>query len=242
MCGRFVLDIPLPEIAELFDAEPSRANRVGPVEWTGDYNITPAQTIPVVANNGEGARTLVPMRWGLHPSWREGPPSSRPLFNARTETVADKPSFRGAFRRRRALVPSNGFYEWKRAQGADGEVESLPYYIFDTRRPTFAFAGIWEMWTDPDDTPESEDAPPLSPLLSVATLTMPADGAMAALHHRQPVRLDREHWAGWLAAEMDTEATLDAAIPSESLSYYRVGKAVNSGRAHGADLVEPLEE
>lgn len=233
MCGRFVLHTPADEIRDVFGAELSSSNVVGPLDWEADYNITPAQTIPVVANNGEGERTLVPMRWGLHPSWQKTGPGSRPLFNARSETVAEKPSFRSAFRRRRALVPCNGFYEWTRKEDENGDVEKLPYFIFDTERPLFAFAAIWEIWTDP----EQDDA---RPLLSTATLTMPAEGKMAELHHRQPVRLDAEHWPDWLSAEMDADTLLQAAIPSDSLSYYRVGKAVNSGRASGAELMEKL--
>ena len=233
MCGRFVLNANSAEIADVFAAQPSQSNVAGGFDWQPDYNITPAQVVPVCALGKAGDRALVPMRWGLHPSWQKEGPSSRPLFNARTETVATKPSFRSAFRRRRCLVPANGFYEWTKTE-VDGDTVKTPYYIFDRNRPLFAFAGIWEMWTDPDDA----DA---RPLLSTATLTMPADGAMAELHDRQPVRLDEGDWEAWLAADMDTDATLDAALPSDSLSYYRVGREVNSGRASGAELVEPLE-
>ena len=233
MCGRFVLNYTRTDIADYFKALPSLNNVTGGFEWEPDYNITPAQVVPVCALGKEGDRTLVPMRWGLHPSWQKEGPTSRPLFNARTETVASKPSFRSAFRRRRCLVPCNGFYEWTQEE-VDGKDVKIPHFIFDTARPIFAFAGIWEMWTDPSD----EDA---KPLLSTATLTMPADTKMAELHHRQPVRLDPEDWEAWLSADMDTDATLEAAIPSGSLSYYRVGREVNSGRASGAELVEPLE-
>ena len=233
MCGRFVLKEEVESLSQVFSAPPTQSNSVGAWGWQPDYNVTPAQTVPACALGGDGARALVPLRWGLHPAWREDPPASRPLFNARTETVASKPSFRSAWRKRRALVPANGFYEWERREGDGGEVEKLPHYIFDPARPVFAFAGIWEMWVDPD----AEDA---APLLSCATLTMPADGVMANLHHRQPVRLDAEHWDAWLAADLDTDATLAAAIPSDTLEHHRVSKAVNSGRAKGAELVERL--
>ena len=232
MCGRFVLDANTRELADFLVAEPSQSNVAGGFDWQADYNITPAQVVPVCALGKEGERALVPMRWGLHPAWQKTAPGSRPLFNARTETVAAKPSFRSAFRRRRCLVPANGFYEWT-AEEVDGETVKSPHYIFDLNRPLFAFAGIWEMWTDPDDADSK-------PLLSTATLTMPADGAMANLHHRQPVRLDESDWEAWLSADMDVDATLDAALPSDSLSHYRVGREVNSGRASGAELMEPI--
>jgi len=229
-----VLHANADEIAEYFAAEKSRSNQL-PLIWEPDYNITPAQVLPVCALDGEGMRKLVPMRWGLHPSWQKTGPGSRPLFNARSETVASKPSFRSAFRRRRALVPCNGFYEWQREE-VDGKAVKTPFYITDAEREVFAFAAIWEMWNDPE---AEDDAPPL---LSVATLTMPADGVMAELHHRQPVRLAEKDWAAWLdpKVRLDGDAVMDMALPSDGLRFHEVSREVNSGRAYGAGLVEPV--
>ena len=234
MCGRYVLHAPVDEIRNHFEAEARPGNVAGEVVFGPDYNITPAQTVPVVARNGDGERAVVPMRWGLVPGWSKKGPSSRPLFNARSETVASKPSFRSAFRRRRALVPANGFYEWVRAENEDGDNEKLPYYIHDVERPLFAIAAIWDSWTPPDD----EDA---RPLLSCSMLTMEADGAMAELHHRQPVRLPESQWEEWLRPRGNKEQVLEHFLPSDTLEFYRVDQAVNSGRASGAELMEPLE-
>ena len=238
MCGRYVLHSPLDELGDIFEAMPSPSNVAGGFAsgdgWGPDYNITPAQTVPVVALNGQGERTLVPMRWGLVPGWSKDGPGSRPLFNARSETVASKPSFRAAYRRRRALVPCNGFYEWVKAEDDTGDEVRLPYYIVDTERPVFAIAAIWDQWTPKDD----EEA---RPLLSCSMLTMEADGAMAELHHRQPVRLPEDQWSEWLAPRGDKDAVLERYLPSDTLAYHRVDTEVNSGRAGGEHLIEPLE-
>lgn len=236
MCGRMVLKANSREIAAFFAAEPSRSN-VEPLAWEPDYNVTPAQMLPTCALDSEGVRKLVPMRWGLHASWQKERPGSRPLFNARSETVASKPSFRSAFRRRRALVPCNGFYEWLREEGPDGKPVKTPYYITDGAREMFAFAAIWEMWTDR----EAEEGSP--PLLSMATLTMPADGVMAELHHRQPVRLAEKDWEAWLDPAVrigDGEEVMAMALPSDSLRFHEVSREVNSGRAHGEALIREV--
>jgi putative SOS response-associated peptidase YedK len=114
MCGRYVLQASQESVAERFGATISEA---GLWSWEARYNITPTTVVPAVATDGSGARKLVPMRWGLHPHWRKEPPQGRPLFNARIETAAEKPSFRTPWRRRRALIPATHWYEWTGEQG-----------------------------------------------------------------------------------------------------------------------------
>jgi len=113
MCGRFTLAGNLDQVAARFEAE---VTNKGIWEWEPRYNVAPGTVIPVVAFNGQRERTVVPMRWGLHPSWRKETPEGRPLFNARVETAAEKPSFRTPFKRRRALIPTTGWYEWERIE------------------------------------------------------------------------------------------------------------------------------
>ena len=152
MCGRFTLAGDLDQIAARFAAKTSNE---GLWNWEPRYNVAPGAVIPVVAFNGEKARTIVPMRWGLHPSWRKEPPEGRPLFNARVETAAEKPSFRTPYKRRRALIPTTGWYEWERievpsANGRGVKEIKQPHFIFEDSDNVgdeiFAFAGLWERW------------------------------------------------------------------------------------------------
>jgi len=147
MCGRFTLAGNLDQIAARFEAKTSDE---GLWDWEPRYNVAPGAVIPVVAFNGAKTRTIVPMRWGLHPSWRKEPPEGRPLFNARVETAAEKPSFRTPFKRRRALIPTTGWYEWERIEMPDGKELKQPHFIFedseDVGSEIFAFAGLWDRW------------------------------------------------------------------------------------------------
>jgi putative SOS response-associated peptidase YedK len=186
MCGRYTLKTPAGALVEHFAVDP---HAIGQLSLFGPrYNVAPTQAVPVIrlraAEDGVPRRTLDWLRWGFVPSWSKQPPTGRPLINARSESVADKPSFRTAFRRRRCLVPADGFYEW-RTEGRHKQ----PFYI---RRPDglpFAFAGIWEAWHGDD-----VDAP----LESFAILTTRANRLMADLHDRMPVILAPNDYAAWL--------------------------------------------
>ena len=221
MCGRFALYDSLTELALQFNA---RVSEDGLWEWDPNYNISPGMVIPVIAWDGKRRRKIVPMRWGLHPHWRKEPPQGRPLFNARVETAAEKASFRTPFRRRRALIPLNGWYEWAR----DAKPK-IPYYIRETHRQAFAFAALWDQWRVGEGVS----------LLSATILTQDAPDDIFHIHHRAGVRLPESQWDNWLNWDIKADKILDAKKNGDDLEYYEVDDVVNSGGAQGPDLILP---
>lgn len=169
MCGRFTLTSPVERLAKQF-------------ELTGDlpdlspsYNIAPTQKIAAVAENSEGERKLGRLQWGLVPRWSKDPEIGSKMINARAETVAEKNSFKSAFKKRRCLIPADGFYEWARTETGSGPKQ--PYYIrLETGTP-YAFAGLWETW-------EGEDGRKIH---STTIITTEANEFMSGIHHRMPV-------------------------------------------------------
>src|SRR5512139_1492912 len=139
MCGRFTLALEPDDLQEAFP------NIEIPADITPRYNISPTQPVAVIANSNPGK--LDYFVWGLIPSWSKDPEIGSRLINARSETLAEKPSFRSAFRRRRCLIPANGFFEWK---AAPGEKTKTPMFIHLKTGKCFVFAGIWEIWSPPD--------------------------------------------------------------------------------------------
>lgn len=218
MCGRYALTLPHEAMVQLFAATIS--NDLPPVPR---WNVCPTTQVPVVAAEG-GGRRLRAMRWGFLPRWYKSPTDGPLLINARAETIAEKPAFRTACRERRCLIPATGFYEWTK----DASGNRLPWHI---RRPDggpFAFAGIWQAW-GPDDAP------------SCAIVTCAAGPAMARIHHREPVTVAPEDWPLWLGEAGAGAAPLMRAAPDERFVRYRVDLAVNSNRAEGPELIEPLD-
>jgi len=221
MCGRYTLAKTLAEIAAYFAA---KTGQVGDDEtplwdWEPNYNISPGTVVPIIAYDGKKERKVVPMRWGLHPHWKKEPPEGRPMFNARVETAAEKPSFRTPMRRRRA-----GWYEWEGV-----EKPKTPYYIHEDDQELFAFAGLWDQWRVDEGIT----------LLSATILTTSATGQMKHLHHRMPVRLPKSQWNNWLDWDVPADAPLGTMLGSEDLDFYDVGREVGSGRASGEGLIEP---
>ena len=180
MCGRFFLDAKAGDIIEHYNAPP-------PDLFTARYNIAP--TTPVLAF-GEGKFGLY--RWGLIPSWAKDLSMGNRMFNARAETVAEKPSFRNAYKRRRCLVPANGYYEWAtRPHGKQ------PYLVHRPDDGCFAIAGLWEYWERDGNVIES-----------CALLTCAANATLAVIHHRMPVIIEPDSYSLWLdesAAAKDAE-------------------------------------
>jgi putative SOS response-associated peptidase YedK len=226
MCGRYLLTTPSEALARLFSfiERPNLPPR---------YNIAPTQDAPVVRQRRDppGERSLQTLRWGLVPPWSEGPKFGSPLINARAESLAEKASFRTAFRRRRCLVPADGFYEWRGA-GADKE----PYLITRSDGAPFAFAGLWERWTPPE---RAAGSPPA--VDSFAIITTEANDFLRPLHARMPVILPQESYARWLDpdAEPADLAPLLAPAPNALLRYVPIGRAVNSVRNDGSELIAP---
>jgi putative SOS response-associated peptidase YedK len=221
MCGRFAFYSPAEAAVALFGAS-------GSLDIEPRYNIAPTQYIAAVRNGDDSAdndrsRELVMLRWGLVPFWAKDPAIGNRMINARAETVAEKPAFRAAYRRRRCIVLADGFYEWHR----EGSVKT-PYYISLASEEPFAFAGLWEHWQD-KDTDES---------LQTATLiTTAANDFLASLHHRMPVILEPDRADRWLAGD---EALLNTAVEDcPSLKAWPVDQRVNNARNEGDDLIVP---
>lgn len=219
MCGRFVITHPDEALAKLFDAQPANDLPEGP-----RYNVCPTQPIATVRSEA-GMRRLAPMRWGFLPHWYKSETDGPLLINARAETLAEKPAFKSAARARRCIVPATGFYEWTK----DAEQKRLPWYITRTDGQVLAFAAIWQDW-------EREGRAHRS----VAIVTTEAAPDMAALHHRCPVVLEPADWPLWLGEAGHGAAALMTAPPEGTLTWHRVDPKVNSNRAQGAELIEPL--
>ncbi|MDJ0823366.1 MAG: SOS response-associated peptidase [Paracoccaceae bacterium] len=219
MCGRFALTLPPDAMAQLFDAVPG--NDLPDVP---NYNVCPTNNVHVIRSD-EGQRRLDAMRWGFIPHWYKYPNDGPLLINARAETIAEKPAFKSACRARRCLVPASGFYEWTK----DPDSKRLPWYIHPTDGPVLAMAGIWQDWERDGQA-----------LRTCAIVTTAANKTMARLHHRMPVILAEKDWSKWLGEEGHGAATLMTAPPEDAVTAYRVDPAVNSNRAHGAQLIDPL--
>ena len=219
MCGRFAITMPADAMAQLFEARP--ANDLPDIP---DYNVCPTQPVCAV-RSAEGARNLEPMRWGFVPHWAKSPTDGPLLINARAETIAEKPAFRAAARSRRCLIPATGFYEWTK----DDAGTRYPWYIYPTGDGPLAFAGVWQDWERDGER-----------LRSCAIVTCAANAAMARIHHRMPVIVPRADWAKWLGEDGHGAATLMRAAPADALDWYRVDRKVNSNRAEGRDLIDPV--
>jgi putative SOS response-associated peptidase YedK len=206
-------------MAQMFDAVP--ANDLPP---SPRYNVCPTQAVAAVVSQ-EGRRRLGPMRWGFIPRWYKSPSDGPLLFNARSETIADKPAFREAARARRCLIPATGFYEWTK----DGDAR-LPWFITRADGEAMVFAGVWQVWERPD----------ADRLVTCAIVTTAATGAMAQLHDRVPVVLEPGDWPLWLGEAGHGAAALMKPLPEGALAFHRVSPAVNSNRAQGPELIEPL--
>lgn len=209
MCGRYTLSLPAPELVEAFDVPPLS------FEWRPRWNVAPGQDCPVVGEDRKGRRMGL-MRWGLVPEWMDDPPSGG-FVNARSETAGEKPSFREAFRRRRCLVPADGFYEWAREGG-----EKVPRWFRRRGGGVLALGGIWEGRT-------------------FAVLTTAANADVAPVHPRMPVLVPREGWDAWLDAGTpgDVLRGLVAPAPDGVLERRVVSTRVNTPDEDDPGLVEP---
>ena len=219
MCGRFAFYSPSEATAALFGAS-------GSLDMKPRYNIAPTQQVAAVRNDDEGQRELIALRWGLVPFWAKDPSIGNRMINARAETVAEKPAFRAAYRRRRCLVLADGFYEWHKED--DGKV---PYFIGLADERPFAFAGLWEHW----QSKESDES-----IESATLLTADANDFMAALHHRMPVILEGETADRWLAG--DNDVVEDAVAHGPKLKAWPVDRRVNNPRNEGVNLIDPTGE
>jgi putative SOS response-associated peptidase YedK len=221
MCGRFTLTDPNDAMARLFDAAPANDLPAGP-----RHNICPTQDVAVVIA-AEGRRRVGPMRWGFLPHWYKGLADGPLLINARAETLAEKPAFRAAARARRCLIPASGFYEW--TKDADGQ--RLPWYIHPSAGGVLAFGGVWQMWAGPEG----------AKLATCAIVTCAASAEIAHIHHRMPLVLAQSDWPLWLGEAGTGAARLMGPAPDGTLASHRVDPRVNSNRAEGPGLIDPLD-
>jgi putative SOS response-associated peptidase YedK len=221
MCSRYSLTSPPEAVRAYF-------NYKNEAEFPARYNIAPSQPVAVVRIDARGDRELALVRWGLIPAWVKDPKAFTTLINARSESIVDKPSFRGAMRYRRCLVPADGFYEW-----SDGQ-QKQPYLIRPKTGGPMALAGLWEHWLGADG----------SEIETMAIVTTAANRAMRHLHERMPVILAPEQFALWL--DVKRFSPQDAALflrpaPDSLLEAFPVSKAVGNPRNEGAELWRPLQ-
>lgn len=222
MCGRYALYGPVSRLRERFEAEPEG------FEFEPRYNAAPMQWLPVVRQRPSGERVIRRLRWGLVPSWAKDEAIATKLINARGESVAEKPSFRAAFRRRRCIVPANGFYEWQQIAG-----DKQPFYIHPVEGEFFGLAGLWERWTRPADGEELD---------TFTIVTTDANAAMRPLHDRMPVILAPRDYAAWLsgATPADQVQGLVRPCPEAGLAAYAVSRAVGSVRNDAPTLIQAI--
>lgn len=208
MCGRFALIVDASVLADVFDVDP-------PSDLKPRFNIAPTQNVPVVRQSAHGTRECAMLRWGLIPSWATDEKIGARMINARSETAAEKPSFRSAVKSRRCLVPASGFYEW--VKGPDGK---QPHFIhFADARP-FAFAGLWERWSKGEN----------GPLETFTILTTTPNDLISDLHDRMPVILPPDTYIDWLepgALASERLQQLTAPHPADGMEAYPVSTHVN---------------
>lgn len=256
MCGRYALSKLPDEIIEEFEITAGLTGAILPADW----NIAPTKDIYVIRDKPVGnwahnvainpsdskssdasqvARELAVVSWGLIAPWSKNAmdaiKSQSQAINARTETVHEKPTFRNAFRSRRCLIPASGYYEWATALGKYSTKQ--PFYISSTnlKKPTLAFAGIWDQWIDANGQIHE----------SASLITRPAVGFLEEIHHRMPTFLPRDRWNDWLEptvkAEQHLKALLNIPDPAHELQAHPVSSRVNSARNSGQNLIAPIE-
>jgi putative SOS response-associated peptidase YedK len=221
MCSRYSLTS-LPEAVRSYFRYDNEA------VFPPRYNIAPSQPVAIVRDTPTGGRELALVRWGLIPGWVKDPRAFKMLINARSETAAEKPSFRAAMRHRRCLLPADGFYEWKGAPGS-----KRPHLVRPRAGGPMALAGIFENWLGADG----------SEIETMAILTVAANAAMSALHDRMPGIIAPEHFDAWLDCRPGTATEiveLLAPAPEDFLDIIEVSRALNNPRNEGPEVQVPV--
>ena len=222
MCGRFTL-------TQDQDAFDERFSFKGPdLGWMPSYNIAPTQQVVAITSDEGDQNRAELMRWGLVPFWAKDPSIGSRMINARAETLAEKPSFRNAFKKRRCLVLADGFYEWKRDAG-----RKRPMRITVAREEPFAFAGLWESWGQDEG----------NALLTCTIITTSANGFMEPIHDRMPVILPRDAEEAWLDPETEDVGALSELLlpyPSDQMHAHEVSTLVNSPHNNSPECIAPV--
>jgi putative SOS response-associated peptidase YedK len=223
MCGRFTLTVDANSIQQAFPWL-----NLPTQEMTPRYNIAPSQPVAVIPNDGK--HRLDYFNWGLIPSWAKDPKIGYKMINARSETLAEKPSFRSALKHQRCLIPADGFYEW--AKFPD-EGQKTPHYIYHTDKTPFAFAGLWEEWFSPDG----------SLIKSTTIITTEPNKKIKSIHNRMPVIVKSEFYDLWLSSEHKQYPELKHIFdpyPGEMLSFHQVSRKVNSPAFNSIECIQNL--
>jgi len=224
MCGRYTLSISLAELQLRF------AFPAADLEHPERYNIAPTQSVLTVVNQGQEHNLAEYMRWGLVPSWAKDISIGSRMINARAESVAEKPSFRRALQKRRCLVLSDGFYEWK----GTGKNKQPMYIGLESGEP-FGMAGLWEAWKSPDG----------DWLHSCTIITTQPNALMEEIHNRMPVILPRESESVWLDPGVDDPSKLTDLLqpyPADAMTARPVSGLVNNARNDFPECIAPLED
>jgi len=224
MCGRYALYSNIEQIKSQFPIDR------GESEDSPNYNVAPTQEVLAVIHQ-EGLNILGKLHWGLVPFWAKETKIGSKMINARQETVAAKPAFREAFKKRRCLIPADGFYEWYGEKG-----EKQPVFITMPDKRPFAFAGLWESWQD--------KAGPGTVYRSCTIITREAAGTLEKIHHRIPVVLAPEAYTAWMEPGKNGVESLQELLSWGSVTdftFYPVSKQVNAVRNNGPENIEPVE-
>ncbi len=228
MCGRFVSATPPDQVATYFGTEAPEA------VLEPRYNVAPTNDVYAVLADGR-TRHLDAFHWGLVPSWAKDPKIGSRMINARAETLAEKNAFKASFKRRRCLIPADGFYEWKR-HPTEPKGKKQPFFIHRPDGEPYAFAGLWEVWRGPDKDQE--------PLRSCTIITTSPNRPMTAIHDRMPVILPRETWETWLDRDTDDLELLGRLLVPSSprlITMHAVSTGVNNVRNQGPHLAEEVD-
>jgi putative SOS response-associated peptidase YedK len=217
MCGRFVRDCSIPDIAEEFGVEEP------PFDLPPSYNVAPGQQTPIIISSGN--KKLVSCRWGFIPSWAKDPKTGYRMINARADTVAQKPAFRSAYKNARALVPANGFYEWKK----DGS-EKVPFYIRLKSRKPFGFAGLYSIWSSPGG----------EQICTCTIITTDANQLLEPVHDRMPVIIRKQDEDLWLdpSANSNDLHSLLTSYEAGDMECYNVSRLVNSPANNSPECIK----
>jgi putative SOS response-associated peptidase YedK len=226
MCGRYTLHKKAKDLAKRYNLA------TVPQDIQENFNVAPGQIMPVITADELGQPRLELMKWGLIPAWAKDPSIGYKLINARDDTIFEKPMWRGLVLRKRALIPANGFYEWKRLPEGDKE-RKQPFYIHPKHVDVFSFAGVWETWKDVEG----------KSLKTYSIITTAPNEEMSSVHNRMPVILHQEDEASWLEPSKVSREEIEPFLhPYEDnrLEMYAVSKDVNSAANNDEHLIYAL--
>ncbi|MEP3480274.1 MAG: SOS response-associated peptidase [Fuerstiella sp.] len=228
MCGRFTITTAPERWVDLLQVSD------WPAEFTSRFNIAPTQNI-VCVTEAEGRRAAQMMKWGLIPSWAKDVKMGARMINARSETAAEKPSFRTALKKRRCLIPADGFFEWEKIDSKTKQ----PWLIHYRQHTPFAFAALWESWVPP--TPGIATA---APIFSCSILTTQSNSEMAEIHDRMPVVIQPQQYSAWLssAASPGQVQQLMNPVADGSWNRFQVNRLVGNVKNDVPECIQPLEQ